>query len=196
VPCIALPQVRISIPMAKWKNYIRLVIDKCKGHIPTTDSLQLDEQHDQVARAKSEWKNRHAKRIEANDGHRDSEGRFWSICFQMRESARAVLDAMIQSSTPENLLEFRSMFTTEGVPSVKSVHEALDMISNNLHALKHFGVDTDSTEELIPEHFSWVDKLTAREADTLGLHLLTYLFVQTPDSNILWLIVSNFVSSH
>ena len=173
----ALPQVRILIPMVKWKNYIRLVIEKCQGHIPTTDSLQLDEHHDQVVQAKIEWNKRQARRLEANDGHRDSEGRFWAICFQMHESARAVLDSMIQSSKPENLLEFRSTFTTEGVPSVESVHAALDMISNNLHVQKHFSIDTDSNEELIPEHFSWADKLTPREADTLGLHLLTYLFV-------------------
>ena len=182
--------------MAKWRNYIRLVIEKCEGHIPTTDSLQLDEQHDQVVRAKIEWSQRNDKRIDANDGHRDVEGRFWAICFQMHESARAVLDSMIQSSKPENLQEFRSIFETGGTPSVESVQQALDMISNNLHVQKHFSIDTDSNDELIPEHFSWVDKLTAREADTLGLHLLTYLFVQTPDSNILWVIVSNFVSSH
>ena len=66
----ALPQVRILIPMIKWRNYIRLVIEKCQGHIPTTDSLQLDEEHDQIVRAKTEWNERHARRIEANDGQR------------------------------------------------------------------------------------------------------------------------------
>lgn len=192
----ALPQVRILIPMTKWKNYIKLVIEKCQGHIPTTDSLQLDEQHDQVVRAKIERNAKHARRIEANDGRRDNEGRFWAICFQMHESARAVLDSIIQSSKPEHLLEFRSIFMEDEVPSVKAVHEALRMISHNLHVQKHFSIETDFNEELIPEHFCWVDKLTAREADCLGLHMLTYLFVQTPDSNILRVIVSNFVSSH
>jgi hypothetical protein len=194
----ALPQVRVSIPMAKWKSYIRLVIEKCEGCLPTTTSLQLDEKHDQVVQAKIEWGKRSDKRIVANDGNRDVGGRFWSICFQMHESARAVLDSMIQSSKPEMLLEFHSIFyngRSGGVPSVESMHQALGMISNNLHLQKHFSIDSDSNEELVPEHFSWVDKLTMREADTLGLHMLTYLFVQAPDSNIPCVIVSNF-SSH
>ena len=99
--------------------------------------------------------------------------------FRIRCSERREKPPAHGPRTGENggWMEFRSIFMTEGVPSVKSVHAALGMISNNLHVKKHFSIDTDSNEEMIAEHFSWVDKLTPREADTIGLHMLTYLFV-------------------